>query len=85
MERVYSNSGAETRQGQKKEVGGETETATQPDAAVELEPKYSTVTGQGGGACGVLCAGNLLFVSLFIIFPLTTLSPIGNIEVLSSP
>lgn len=42
VERVDSNSGAETRQGQKKEVGGETETATQPDAAVELEPKYST-------------------------------------------
>ena len=42
VERVYSNSGAETRQGQKKEVGGETETATLPDAAVELEPKYST-------------------------------------------
>lgn len=42
MERVDSNSGAETRQGQKKEVGGETETATQPDAAVELEPKYSS-------------------------------------------
>lgn len=41
VERVDSNSGAETRQGQKKEVGGETETATQPDAAVELEPKYS--------------------------------------------
>lgn len=52
VERVYSNSGAETRQGQKKEVGGETETATQPDAAVELEPKYSTETGQGGGASG---------------------------------
>lgn len=42
VERVDSNSGAETRQGQKKEVGGETETATQPDAAVELEPKYSS-------------------------------------------
>lgn len=42
VERVDSNSGAETRQGQKKEVGGETKTATQPDAAVELQPKYST-------------------------------------------
>lgn len=41
VERVDSNSGAETRQGQKKEVGGETETATLPDATVELEPKYS--------------------------------------------
>lgn len=43
VERVDSNSGAETRQGQKKkEVGGETKTAIQPDATVELEPKYST-------------------------------------------
>lgn len=43
------NSGAETRQGLKREVGGETETAALPDATVELEPKYSTVTGQGEG------------------------------------
>lgn len=57
VERVDSNSGAETRQGQKKEVGGETETATQPDAAVELEPKYSRVTGQGEGLQGLWCIG----------------------------
>lgn len=36
------NQGRKQRQGQKKEVGGETKTATQPDAAVELEPKYSS-------------------------------------------
>lgn len=42
VERVYSNSGAETRQGLKKEVGGKTETAALPDATVELVLKYST-------------------------------------------
>lgn len=65
VERVDSNSGAETRQGQKKEVGGETETTTQPDAAVELEPKYSTEwqdRGRGCRGCGVSGEGNLLFV-----------------------
>lgn len=51
VERVDSNSGAETRQGQKKEVGGETETATQPDAAVELEPKYSSEWQDRGRGC----------------------------------
>lgn len=41
---------------QKKEVGGETETATQPDATVELEPKYSSlVSGQGEGLQGLWC------------------------------
>lgn len=49
VERADSNSGPETRQDQKKEVGGETETAAQPDAAVELEPKYSTVRQDGRG------------------------------------
>lgn len=56
VERVDSNSGAETRQGQKKEVGGETKTATQPDAAVELEPKYST-EWQGRGRGCLWCIG----------------------------
>lgn len=51
MERADYNSGAETRQGQKKEVGGEMETAAQPDATVELELKYSAECG-GGGAVG---------------------------------
>ena len=56
VERVDSNSGAETRQGQKKEVGGETETATEPDAAVELEPKYSAEwQGRGEGLQGLWC------------------------------
>lgn len=65
VERVYSNSRAETRQGQKKEVGGETKTATQPDATVELELKYSTDwqgRGRGCRAFAVLVEANLLFV-----------------------
>ena len=52
MERVDSNSGAETRQGQKKEVGGETKTAMQPDAAVELNQNTLQSDRTEGGAAG---------------------------------
>lgn len=53
---------------EKKEVGGETKTAIQPDATVELQPKtlQSDRAAGGGGrgrrASGVLGEGNLLFV-----------------------
>lgn len=63
MERVDSNSGVETRQGQKKnkkkEVGGETKTAIQPDATVELEPKtlQSDRAAGGEGPKGLWCVG----------------------------
>lgn len=62
MERVDSNSGVETRQGQKKnkkkEVGGETKTAIQPDATVELEPKtLQSDRAAGGGAKGLWGVG----------------------------
>lgn len=69
-------------------MGGETKTATQPDATVELELKYSADwqgRGRGRRAFAVLVEENLLFVYLFVIFPQTTLSPIGNIELLSDP
>lgn len=43
----------------KKEVGGETKTAIQPDATVELEPKtlQSDRAVGGGGAKGLWCVG----------------------------